>query len=195
MNRFPPLLLCVLTLSFLNTSPTTAQALSPTRSPTSPPASSPVRPPANYCLPAAQMRVVDTAIQQFEALKPVVVRLQQANGHLRRANSSLRAGLTQADSSRAFALRSLGAQGQLTRWKHTVTELTAKVQVAARKQDSAVRVASRHEARAATSQHQTDSLTQLYEQVPAAAALRSDAELFEHLAHYRPGPFPDTLVH
>jgi len=60
------------------------------------------------------------------------------------------------------------------------------------KKDSVLRRARVHETRAAHAEHQIDSLTHLYEQVPAAVARATDDELYRYLTTYRPAPFPDT---
>ena len=60
------------------------------------------------------------------------------------------------------------------------------------KKDSVLRRARVHETRAARAEYQVDSLTHLYEQVPAAVARATDDELYRYLTTYRPAPFPDT---
>lgn len=77
------------------------------------------------------MRVVDTAIQQFEALKPVVVKLREVNSELRQTNIALRVGVLSCDSSRARTERALVYQTRLTtnaevNWQKYQTKSTAR---------------------------------------------------------------------
>jgi len=53
------------------------------------------------------------ALQQFEALKPVVVKLRVANAELRAGHRELRTALTLADSTTAVTRRNLGNEEKL----------------------------------------------------------------------------------
>lgn len=81
------------------------------------------------------------------------------------------------------------------RLKKAVVDLKTKARIDKARQDSATAAATRHQARADKSQHQVDSLTQIYETTPATTALATDVELYQHLLRYRPSPFPDTSAY
>lgn len=58
--------------------------------------------------------------------------------------------------------------------------------------DSVVARVQLSDQRLTHTEHQVDSLTHVYEQVPVVVARTADAALFRHLSDYSPSPFPDT---
>jgi hypothetical protein len=71
-------------------------------------------------------------------------------------------------------------------------ELKKKAAAADRGRGVAVHRADSTQRRADKSQKQIDSLTTIYENVPAVVARATDDELFRQLASYKPSAFPDT---
>lgn len=83
-----------------------------------------------------------------------------------------------ARQARRLSAANVVLHHQATRIEHQKDSVVARVRVS--------------DQRIIHAEHQVDSLTHVYEQVPAVVALHADAELFDHLIRYRPSPFPDT---
>ena len=64
-------------------------------------------------LPAHQALVIDVALHQFEALKPIVVQQKAEIRELRGANVALHAGLRAADSVATYRTQQAGIQRAL----------------------------------------------------------------------------------
>ena len=64
-------------------------------------------------LDARQALVIDLALHQFEALKPIVVKQKAEIRELRGANLALHAGLSAADSALVFRTQQAGIQRTL----------------------------------------------------------------------------------
>ena len=106
-----------------------------------------------------------------------------------------------------LTLRTCLESGRAARAMREHTELSAKGVRAAKREDKHIdkavvhlkyrrdsvmgRVKS-HDRHIAHTEHQTDSLALLYDEIPAAIAHATDDELFRALSAYRPGAFPDT---
>lgn len=65
------------------------------------------------CVDARQALIIDVALHQFEALKPIVVQQRGEIRELRFANRDLHTGLSRADSIGSYRTQQLGIQAVL----------------------------------------------------------------------------------